>query len=102
MHVKVINEVVYYVGTFLMPALVNGDESGLSLSESKALERFYEGLSEIHSPYLILFPDDVDSCKDFGNCEVLGVYCEVVPITVAELEESEYQFDDDGEDGLVL
>ena len=71
----------YCIGSHYLPAIINGDVSGLSDAEEHALDRF-----QINA--LCLLPDDAQSwhwaitseepedTTVFGRCEVSGALCD--------------------------
>ena len=60
----------YWVGEHLLPALINGDVSGLEPSDELALERFVAELQDVG--YMVWVCDDIEGA--FARCEVTSQF----------------------------
>jgi hypothetical protein len=60
----------YEIGAHFLSALINGDYSGLSDEEARALDQFEANNGP--GPLGGHWADIEDSCEEFGRCDVTG------------------------------
>lgn len=69
------NERTYIIGKHFLPALINGDYTGMEDHEDQALDAFLERVAcKGHWSY-------ADEGENFTRCEVSGLYADCVTVT---------------------
>jgi hypothetical protein len=77
------------VGEHLLPALINGDESGLDSHDLHSLERDIEGwLSESDEQPLIFDVEDIDAGTFFARCHVTGLHNNCYKLKVYSIDQN--------------
>lgn len=70
--------ITYRIGTHFLPALVNGDWSGLSDEEAETFERWFEAASaewtdSDDNKWVYAHESVSDNQEEFARCEVTGL-----------------------------
>ena len=86
MGLKLIDEVT--VGEHLLPALINGDETGLESHDLHSLERDVEGWLAESDEQPLIFDVNFDGGAFFGLCHITGLYNNCYELKVYSIDQN--------------